>query len=264
MLWAASSESPWAALWARYDAVLASMEKSELAALDAWYLSSFPSVLQTREPKPFVEKAELQRLMEWKLKKGKWRPQLMKFVTALDEDEVRQASCDALKELKKGDLRASTEALCVLKGVGPATASAVLAAYDGSVPFMADEALEAIADVIGPRKYTLSHFLSFAEQLRTKAEWLNEQRVANDDEQAGSTDVWTAQRVQLCLYAEAHDGASSTSGSKKTKVSPAAKRKREKAPTPPSAKKKKAKEKGTGDQDQPLRRSQRNRQQPAV
>ncbi|KAG7375138.1 hypothetical protein PHYPSEUDO_003282, partial [Phytophthora pseudosyringae] len=76
--------------------------------------------------------------------------------------------------------------------VGPATASAVLAVYVASVPFMADEALEAIAGVIGPRKYTLPHFLSFAEQLRAKAEWLNEQRAANDDEKAGVADLWTA------------------------------------------------------------------------
>lgn len=124
--------------------------------------------------------------------------------------------------------------------------------------------------IIGPRKYTLPHFLSFAEQLRAKAKWLNEQRPANDGEEAGAS-AWTAQRVQLCLYAEAHDGAAATPVNKKTKAaSPAAKRKREKTPstatTPPSAKKKKenkAEEESTEDQDRPLRRSQRKRQSPA-
>ncbi|KAG1689797.1 hypothetical protein DVH05_002002 [Phytophthora capsici] len=199
---------------------------------------------------------ELLKLMEWKLKKGKWRPQLMKFVSGLSNDEVKQASTEAFKKIKSGDLRAATDALCVLKGVGPATASAVLAAYDESVPFMADEALEAIADIIGPRKYTLPHFLSFTEQLRDKAKWLNDQRAAKDDEKAGDQDLWTAQRVQLCLYVDAHDGAvtAATSSKKKKTVSPAAKRKRDNPTSPPPAKKKRA----AKDPEQPLRRSTRS------
>ncbi|KAG2776709.1 hypothetical protein JG687_00013435 [Phytophthora cactorum] len=266
-LWSSSSEAAWAALWARYDVVLQSQKKSDLATLDAWYLATFPPILRVREPEPYVTQQELQHLMEWKLKKGKWRPQLMKFVSGLSESEVKQASLNAFKELKRGNLRAATEALCVLKGVGPATASAVLAAYDENVPFMADEALEAIAGIIGPRKYTLPHFLSFAEQLHAKAKWLNEQRAANDDEKAGDTESWTAQHVQLCLYVEAHDGAAAGSVSSKKKApSPAAKRKRERPTTPTPAKKKEEKpqEESAKDQDQSLRRSQRKRQRPAA
>ncbi|POM58444.1 Hypothetical protein PHPALM_36906 [Phytophthora palmivora] len=262
-LWSCSSEAAWTAPWTRYDAVLQSLQKSDLVELDAWYLTSFPSILRTREPEPHMTQQELTRLMEWKLKKGKWRPQLMKFVSGLSESDVKQASLDAFKKLKGGDLRAATEALCVLKGVGPATASAVLAAYDESVPFMADEALEAIAGIIGPRKYTLPHFLSFAEQLRAKAQWLNEQRAANDDKKAGDTDLWTAQRVQLCLYAKAHDGTATVSSKKKT-TSPTTKRKRDKPATSSPTKKTKEvmQEESVEDRDQPLRRSQRKRQRP--
>ncbi|KAK1934533.1 hypothetical protein P3T76_011142 [Phytophthora citrophthora] len=263
MLWSLS-EAAWSAYWARYDAVLQSLQKSELVELDGWYLTSFPSILREREPEPHMTQQELLKLMEWKLKKGKWRPQLMKFVSGLSEDKVKQASMEAFKKIKSGDLRAATDALCVLKGVGPATASAVLAAYDDNVPFMADEALEAIADIIGPRKYTLPHFLSFAEQLRAKAKWLNDQRAANDDEKAGDADLWTAQRVQLCLYVDAHDGAATAAtSSKKKTVPPAAKRKRGNPSSPPAKKKQeKVQEEAAKDSEQPLRRSQRKRQRP--
>ena len=40
--------------------------------LDAWYRTSFPLILQTREPNPFITTKELQQLMKWKLTKGKW------------------------------------------------------------------------------------------------------------------------------------------------------------------------------------------------
>lgn len=257
-LWGATTEAPWAALWARYDELLKAQQDEQLASLDDWYLASFPAILRAREPQPHMTQPELAQLMQWKLKKGKWRPQLMKFVTNLSDEDVQQASTEALEQLKGGELRAATEALCTLKGVGPATASAVLAAYDGSVPFMADEALEAVAGVIGPRKYTLAHFLNFAEQLQAKAKWLNKQQ-QDKDAAAGE---WTAQRVQLCLYAEAHDG--SESKGKKKQASPGAKRKREKTTTPPAEKKSKAKlDESKANEGAPLRRSQRTRRRPS-
>ncbi|KAI9921297.1 hypothetical protein PsorP6_001129 [Peronosclerospora sorghi] len=260
MLWRSCEETPWARRWARYDAVVQSMQKRELAELDAWYLVSLPPLLRKREPEPHVTKKELQQVMKWKLKKGKWRPQLMTFITGLSEDEVEKASRTAFRELKSGDLHAATDALSVLKGVGPATASAVLAAYDESVPFMADEALEAIANIIGPRKYTLQHFLKFTKELRAKAKWLNEQRAAKENGQAGATEWWTAQRVQLCLYAEAHDKAvtaSDSNGKKKTAASSKRKLNQSNCDAVPTS--------GKGvDELQTLRRNQRKRQRPAV
>ena len=56
----------------------------------------------------------------------------------------------------------------VLTGVGPATASAVLAASDPArFPFMADEAMEAVPG-FGKRQYTLKHYLAFSKALARK------------------------------------------------------------------------------------------------
>lgn len=83
-------------------------------------------------------------------------------------------------------------------------------------------------EIIGARKYTLSHYLSFDEQMKTKAAWLEEELGNEDggDEKKGS---WTAQRVQLCLYAAAHD--QKQPAEPKKKAAPVSKRKAASAST---------------------------------
>lgn len=62
----------------------------------------------------------------------------MNFVSSLDEALVESASMKAFQSLP--DVSKAISELTVLKGVGPATASAILAAYAPDVaPFMSDE-----------------------------------------------------------------------------------------------------------------------------
>lgn len=67
-----------------------------------------------------------------------FRPRLLDFVSGLDEALVKSASEKAFRSLP--DVSKAITELTVLKGVGPATASAVLAAYAPDIaPFMSDE-----------------------------------------------------------------------------------------------------------------------------
>ena len=67
-----------------------------------------------------------------------FRPRLLDFVSSLDDSVVKSVSEKALLSLP--DISKAVSELTVLKGVGPATASAVLAAFVPHIaPFMSDE-----------------------------------------------------------------------------------------------------------------------------
>ncbi|KAE8057004.1 hypothetical protein FH972_013727 [Carpinus fangiana] len=153
-----------------YSSRIESLNKPNLLSLDDFYRNQLPPVLHQRNPNPYITTAELSKLMQWKLTRGKWRPRLLDFVSSLDEAAVNWASSKAFQSLP--DVSKAVSELTVLKGVGPATASAVLAAYAPNLaPFMSDEAMEA---ALGSSKdYSLKQYLLFADKLQTKAKELS-------------------------------------------------------------------------------------------
>ncbi|XP_029125825.1 uncharacterized protein LOC109791858 isoform X2 [Cajanus cajan] len=168
-----SNTSAWKEALSAYPSRLHSLSleknKPDLVSLDDFYRNHLPPLLHRRNPNPFITTRELSDLMRWKLTRGKWRPRLLDFVSSLDDAVVKFASQKAFQSLP--DVSKAVSELTVLKGVGPATASAVLAAFAPHlIPFMSDQAMEA---ALGNSKdYSLKQYLKFTEKLQMKAKVL--------------------------------------------------------------------------------------------
>lgn len=155
--------------------------------------------VNSRSPR-FITLDELQRVMEWKLIRGKDRPMLRGLVTRNSKDSVEKNSRLALQHLENGDWKEAIVAMTVLVGVGPATASATLAPFDGELcPFMADEVLEATTS--RKREYTLKAYESMRNALRKKAIELNKGekllRQINFDAEFVGKCLWSAAMVSV-------------------------------------------------------------------
>ncbi|CAN8270112.1 unnamed protein product [Cochlearia groenlandica] len=152
-----------------YESRIEAMNKPDLVSLDQFYRVKLPSLIREREPSPYITTSELSDLMKWKLSRGKWRPRLLGFVSALKDSLVKTASEKAFKALP--DVSMAVKELVVLKGVGPATASAVLAAYAPDVvPFMSEEAMEVALG--SSKEYSLKRYLLFVTKLQEKSKEL--------------------------------------------------------------------------------------------
>ncbi|XP_078430485.1 DNA binding protein [Wolffia australiana] len=181
----------WEEALACYETSLGLLQKPELLSLDDFYRKELPLLLKQRNPEPYITKAELSNLMQWKLSRGKWRPRLQGFVDWLEENQVETASRKGFQALPS--LSKAISELTSLKGVGPACASAVLAAYAPELaPFMSDEAMMAATR---GKEYTLKQYLVFALKLQEKAEELQKKGLsftASDVERA----LWSSSVAQ--------------------------------------------------------------------
>lgn len=70
----------WKDALSSYHARLESLNKPNLVSLDDFYRNQLPSLIHRRNPNPYITTAELSKLMQWKLTRGKWRFTFQLFV----------------------------------------------------------------------------------------------------------------------------------------------------------------------------------------
>ncbi len=185
-LWTSGALDDWRAALDAYEHVVAAQGVNGLVELDMWYRSELPGLLRGRAHTHLL-RSELVEVVRWKMKRGEWRARNLILVQANDEDRVRatsQAAFDAVPDPRK-----PVALLSDLGGVGPATASAVLAALRPAVyPFFDDLVARAIP-ALGEPKFTLPYYLRYAEALRDRSQVLG--------------NGWTAQVLSQALWAAA-------------------------------------------------------------
>lgn len=193
----------WQSMLRNYDEavrrVAESKKKPDLVALDQWLWKEFPLAVGERSP-PHCTKEELARIMQWKLLRGKNRPALLNLINQNEESAVRAVSQEAFRLLfssKEGPItgwKSSLIKLTELRGVGPATASAILAPLDttSSIPFMADETLEAVTNQ--KREYTLRVYECMHQALQEVC--VGQLGGQMRPEQAGKA-LWTAAMLSI-------------------------------------------------------------------
>lgn len=182
-------------------------------------------------------------LVEWKLRHGKFRPTLMKLVSSNEPDATKETIQKAFKHYRdKTDVAGALGILTQLRGIGPATASLLLAVHDAAnVIFFADEAFYWLCcgGSKGPIKYNLKEYSSLNDKAQAVATRLGVKAV----------DV---ERVAFVLMRQQAEAASANGGGGPDWAVPAS-----------DAKKQPAKRKtpdDNSDSKTPVRRSKRGKQ----
>ena len=170
-LWKETDRAVWHAALDRYSAVAAAQGVKQLEALDGWYRTELPSLIRSRSS-PHVTHDAMVRVTEWKMHRGVWRAPNLVRVKSNDAALVVDVSTRGLA-LVPHPTKPIRE-IATLDGVGPATASAVAAAYaPETYPFF-DELVAAQIPGIGPVAWTLGYYAKYADALRRRAAELGE------------------------------------------------------------------------------------------
>ncbi len=152
--------------------------------------------LSKREPKESISKENLLAIVKWKFGVGKPRHALMKHLTSNTERSVQELSRSSIAKARRstesemGSAKKALEDFAKLKGVGPATASALLTLVKPDLfAYMYDEVIECF---LPKRTYTVSAYIvmnkNCIEMARTLGDGWTASRVA--------TVLWTAARAK--------------------------------------------------------------------
>jgi hypothetical protein len=165
-LWSTSDPQAWQAILEQYPSVVAVQGVTRLPALDRWYHEELPAEIAPRHP-TYVTLDELIRTTEWKMARGVWRQRNLLLVRSNPPAVVAKASGAALAAAP--DPLKPIRLLAELHGVGPATASAIAAAFAPAVYPFFDELVANQIPGLGSVDFTLRYYARYAEALRQRA-----------------------------------------------------------------------------------------------
>ncbi|EPZ30809.1 hypothetical protein ROZALSC1DRAFT_29185 [Rozella allomycis CSF55] len=139
-------------------------QKAEkLEELNDWYTSAFPQLFEDNQ----VTVEDLKKITEWKML---YRPGLLKQLDRNSEEDVREVMMKLKKLLKEDEedwefVENVLNEVSRLKGVGPATASAIVSAVSGNFAFMSDEIAEQLLQKKNI-KYTMDEYRQIWSKLK--------------------------------------------------------------------------------------------------
>jgi hypothetical protein len=185
-LWSSTDPARWRSALGRYDAVIVQQGIAKLPDRDRWYRTELPAAVAARRPR-HVTLPELVKLVEWKMTRGKFRARNLALVKRNSAESVKAATAAGLALVPHPT--APISKIAELEGVGPATASAVVAAAEpGIYPFFDELVAEQIPG-LGAVAFTLGYYARYAERIRERAAALGGR--------------WTPVMVERALWAEA-------------------------------------------------------------
>jgi hypothetical protein len=189
-LWRSHHLPDWQDALGGYDQAIGALGSNRLPGHDAWYRQVLPALVQGREPM-HVTHDEMVRITEWKMARGVWRAPNLALVRRNPPGAVEAATAEAATLL--GAPAKALAALCALGGVGPATASAVLAVMAPAVfPFFDELVTGQVAPFVegmGTIAWTAPYYRKYRVALVARAAELG----------AG----WDATNVERALWAHA-------------------------------------------------------------
>jgi hypothetical protein len=183
-LWPNDTSAAWRSALGQYTDVIDGQGVAWLPELDRWYRDELPDALAGRQS-PHLTLPELVRLTEWKMARGVWRAPNLVLVRGNAPAAVTATSTKAMREAPHPTRPIAT--LATVAGIGPATASAVMAAAAPTTYPFFDELVAAQVPSLGTVAWTLGYYARYATALRDRATAL------------GGT--WTPVLVERALWA---------------------------------------------------------------
>ncbi|GAP84307.1 putative duf1479 domain protein [Rosellinia necatrix] len=113
-----------------------------LLELDEYRYGVAVDTFRSAKPRRQMHHGDVKKLVDWKLRHGKFRPTLMKLVSSNEEEAVKKTMQEAMAQYwSDNNIVKATDAIAKLRGIGPATASLLLSVHDPEqVIFFSDEA----------------------------------------------------------------------------------------------------------------------------